>query len=49
MGERTGSRVFQWVWSYVVESKGRVAHIVRSRTTPSSRSSPHQHTTPHKK
>ncbi|KAK1847553.1 hypothetical protein CCHR01_09832 [Colletotrichum chrysophilum] len=19
MGERTGSRVFQWVWSYVVE------------------------------
>ncbi|KAL0943498.1 hypothetical protein CTRU02_201385 [Colletotrichum truncatum] len=22
MGERTGSRVFQWVWSYVVENLG---------------------------
>ncbi|KAK0380902.1 hypothetical protein CLIM01_01766 [Colletotrichum limetticola] len=20
MGERTGSRIFQWVWSYVVEA-----------------------------
>ncbi|KAK1857064.1 hypothetical protein CCHR01_00407 [Colletotrichum chrysophilum] len=22
MGERTGSRVFQWVWSYVVTMTG---------------------------
>ncbi|KAK1843456.1 hypothetical protein CCHR01_13910 [Colletotrichum chrysophilum] len=23
MGERTGSRVFQWVWSYVTEPPSR--------------------------
>ncbi|KAK0374845.1 hypothetical protein CLIM01_07788 [Colletotrichum limetticola] len=28
MGERTGSRVFQWVWSYVVVWRCRVANIV---------------------
>ncbi|KAK1729920.1 uncharacterized protein BDZ83DRAFT_603963 [Colletotrichum acutatum] len=26
MGERTGSRVFQWVWSYVVGEGHSVAH-----------------------
>ncbi|KAK0371754.1 hypothetical protein CLIM01_10888 [Colletotrichum limetticola] len=29
MGERTGSRVFQWVWSYVVVRGSEVEHIVR--------------------
>ncbi|KAK0379167.1 hypothetical protein CLIM01_03472 [Colletotrichum limetticola] len=24
MGERTGSRIFQWVWSYVVIEAGRI-------------------------
>ncbi|KAK0376420.1 hypothetical protein CLIM01_06201 [Colletotrichum limetticola] len=27
MGERTGSRVFQWVWSYVIISRCQVDHI----------------------
>ncbi|KAH9230588.1 hypothetical protein K456DRAFT_516487 [Colletotrichum gloeosporioides 23] len=31
MGERTGSRVFQWVWSYVVDLGGQVAHGLRRR------------------
>ncbi|KAK0377870.1 hypothetical protein CLIM01_04782 [Colletotrichum limetticola] len=26
MGERTGSRVFQWVWSYVVVDDGEAVH-----------------------
>ncbi|KAL0942786.1 hypothetical protein CTRU02_200672 [Colletotrichum truncatum] len=26
MGERTGSRVFQWVWSYVMGCKDNVPH-----------------------
>ncbi|KAK1843509.1 hypothetical protein CCHR01_13855 [Colletotrichum chrysophilum] len=26
MGERTGSRVFQWVWSYVTAEEGGGAH-----------------------
>ncbi|KAK1968520.1 hypothetical protein LY78DRAFT_421613 [Colletotrichum sublineola] len=35
MGERTGSRVFQWVWSYVVVCQTYVAYegIVKKRTT----------------
>ncbi|UQC80725.1 uncharacterized protein CLUP02_06210 [Colletotrichum lupini] len=28
MGERTGSRVFQWVWSYVVAKRSKVGYIV---------------------
>ncbi|KAK0373535.1 hypothetical protein CLIM01_09122 [Colletotrichum limetticola] len=28
MGERTGSRVFQWVWSYVVVKGSKVDYIV---------------------
>ncbi|KAK1846662.1 hypothetical protein CCHR01_10700 [Colletotrichum chrysophilum] len=27
MGERTGSRVLQWVWSYVVEKRDGIVHI----------------------
>ncbi|KAK1855845.1 hypothetical protein CCHR01_01548 [Colletotrichum chrysophilum] len=27
MGERTGSRVFQWVWSYVVTTQCEVDYI----------------------
>ncbi|KAK1840531.1 hypothetical protein CCHR01_16841 [Colletotrichum chrysophilum] len=26
MGERTGSRVFQWVWSYVLNQRNKVEH-----------------------
>ncbi|KAK1841964.1 hypothetical protein CCHR01_15405 [Colletotrichum chrysophilum] len=26
MGERTGSRVFQWVWSYVEDIESEEAH-----------------------
>ncbi|KAL0939337.1 hypothetical protein CTRU02_205947 [Colletotrichum truncatum] len=29
MGERTGSRVFQWVWSYVLRGGIVVDYIVR--------------------
>ncbi|KHE78791.1 hypothetical protein GE21DRAFT_1222479, partial [Neurospora crassa] len=29
MGERTGSRVFQWVWSYVIFSVHSCPHIAR--------------------
>ncbi|KAK1846861.1 hypothetical protein CCHR01_10493 [Colletotrichum chrysophilum] len=28
MGERTGSRVLQWVWSYVAIFSQNIAHIV---------------------
>ena len=28
MGERTGSRVFQWVWSYVLELYATMAYVV---------------------
>ncbi|KAL0932961.1 hypothetical protein CTRU02_211924 [Colletotrichum truncatum] len=28
MGERTGSRVFQWVWSYVLTIDNRKTYIV---------------------
>ncbi|KAK1573926.1 uncharacterized protein LY79DRAFT_524902, partial [Colletotrichum navitas] len=28
MGERTGSRILRWVWSYVVDSAPKEAHIV---------------------
>ena len=28
MGERTGSRVLQWVWSYVMGSQSTAAYIV---------------------
>ncbi|KAK0378338.1 hypothetical protein CLIM01_04304 [Colletotrichum limetticola] len=31
MGERTGSRVFQWVWSYVAVKRRVRAYIVRLR------------------
>ncbi|KAL0940903.1 hypothetical protein CTRU02_203666 [Colletotrichum truncatum] len=27
MGERTGSRVFQWVWSYVLELHAVASYI----------------------
>ncbi|KHE78411.1 hypothetical protein GE21DRAFT_1223435, partial [Neurospora crassa] len=27
MGERTGSRVFQWVWSYVIDQFGIGAQV----------------------
>ncbi|KAL0939584.1 hypothetical protein CTRU02_206194 [Colletotrichum truncatum] len=30
MGERTGSRVFQWVWSYVSYWPSKVAYILRA-------------------
>ncbi|KAK0367863.1 hypothetical protein CLIM01_14777 [Colletotrichum limetticola] len=30
MGERTGSRVLQWVWSYVKASRCQVEHEVCS-------------------
>ncbi|KAK0379011.1 hypothetical protein CLIM01_03646 [Colletotrichum limetticola] len=29
MGERTGSRVFQWVWSYVVVGEAEDAQLER--------------------
>ncbi|KAK1856823.1 class II Aldolase and Adducin domain-containing protein [Colletotrichum chrysophilum] len=28
MGERTGSRVFQWVWSYVEENRVEMVYIL---------------------
>ncbi|KAK0622448.1 hypothetical protein B0T14DRAFT_427568, partial [Immersiella caudata] len=43
MGERTGSRIFQWVWSYVVgfivrdvdmlvgRKEGRCIHVVKTK------------------
>ena len=30
MGERTGSRVFKWIWSYVKEHSSFVLYIVES-------------------
>ncbi|KAL0933641.1 hypothetical protein CTRU02_210440 [Colletotrichum truncatum] len=30
MGERTGSRVFQWVWSYVKETSHKIDYNGRS-------------------
>ncbi|KAK1978884.1 hypothetical protein LZ30DRAFT_598149, partial [Colletotrichum cereale] len=31
MGERTGSRVFQWVWSYVLVLAPKETHIVTQK------------------
>ncbi|KAK1842781.1 hypothetical protein CCHR01_14599 [Colletotrichum chrysophilum] len=31
MGERTGSRVLQWVWSYVMVCMRQVVHVVWER------------------
>ncbi|KAK0378710.1 hypothetical protein CLIM01_03942 [Colletotrichum limetticola] len=33
MGERTGSRVFQWVWSYVVVRGHRVSHQAHTESS----------------
>ncbi|KAK0728345.1 hypothetical protein B0T26DRAFT_636871, partial [Lasiosphaeria miniovina] len=37
MGERTGSRIFQWVWSYVLEigtNRDHVAEVLGSYVLP---------------
>ena len=34
MGERTGSRVIQWVWSYVVDERGDGGYEVRGKSMP---------------
>ena len=31
MGEQTGSRIFQWVWSYVLGYSWNLSHIVGAR------------------
>ncbi|EHK47231.1 hypothetical protein TRIATDRAFT_45757 [Trichoderma atroviride IMI 206040] len=33
LGERTGSRIFQWIWSYVIVLATRSTYIIITTTT----------------